>query len=142
MPLKNYDSKAVAMVFLGIPISGLAEDTFVTVDRNEDSFNLTIGADGEGARSKSNNKSGTVTFRTLQTADCNDFLTAAIVADEASSSGVSIGPLLVKDNSGRSLYTAEKAWIRKPPQAAYARGIEVREWVVETDALIMGVAGN
>lgn len=142
MPLKNYNSKDVSMIFAGIPITGLAEDTFLSVDRNEDSYALTVGADGEGARSKSNNKSGRVTFTVMQTADCNDLLSALVAADEASSNGVGIGPLLIKDLSGRSLHTAEKAWIIKPATAGYARGIETREWVVETDVLVTLPAGN
>lgn len=140
--LKVYDAKAVSMIFAGIPISGLAEDTFVNVVRNEDSFSLMVGADGEATRAKTNNRSGRVTFTVQQSSDSNDLLSALHVADEISSAGDGIGPLLIKDLSGRTLITAEKAWIVKPPDTGFGRDVATREWVVETDALVMVVAGN
>lgn len=140
--LKTYDSKSVMMVFAGIPITGLAEDTFVNVVRNEESFALMVGADGEGARAKTNNRSGRVTFTVMQTSDCNDQLSALHILDENSSNGDGIGPLLIKDNSGRTLITAEKAWIVKTPDAALGKNIQTREWVIESHALVMALGGN
>ena len=140
--LKTYDSKAVAMIFAGIPISGLAEDSFVNVAQNEDSFTLTVGADGEGARAKTNNRSARVTFTVLQTSACNDLLAALHLADLASPNGDGIGPLLIKDTSGRTLVTAEKAWIIKSPDVQLGKNINTRDWVIETHAIAIFAGGN
>ncbi len=142
MGLKTYDANEVALIMAGSPISGLADGTFVTVAQNEDSFSLVIGSDGEGARSKNNNESAIVTFTLLQTSESNAVLAALHNLDIASANGDGIGPLLVKDNSGVSLYTAEKAWIRKPPDAEFGREVGSREWVIETHKLINLTAGN
>jgi hypothetical protein len=142
MPLRTYDAAQVAMVFAGIPLSGLADGTFVTIEQNSDSFALVVGADGEACRSKTNNRSGKVTFRLLQSSQANDLLSALHNVDIDSPSGDGIGPLLVKDNSGRTLVTAEKAWIMKQPSAAFARDTETREWVIETDRLAGFHGGN
>ncbi len=142
MGLKTYDPNEVSLIFAGAPISGFADGTFVSVDQNEDSFSLVVGSDGEGARSKNNNRSATLTFTLLQTSESNAFLAAAHNADILSANGDGIGPVLVKDGSGNSLYTADKAWVRKPPTAEFGREVGSREWVLETHDLVNVTAGN
>lgn len=140
--LRTYDAGQVSMVFAGIIISGLADGTFVKIAQNTDSFALKIGADGEGARSKTNDRSGKVTFTVMQSSESNDLLSALHNVDIDSPSGDGIGPLLVKDNSGRTLAVAEKAWIVKQPDSEFARDISMREWVIETNALESFFGGN
>jgi len=76
----------------------------------------------------------------LQTSASNDALSALMALDEASGDGV--GPLLLKDLSGRSLYSAETCWLEKPADGEYARDISDREWGVKTDKLNVLVGGN
>ncbi len=142
MGLKTYDAKEVALIFAGFPISGFADGAFVTVDQTEDSFSLVVGSDGEGARSKNNNRSATITFTLLQTSESNAFLAASHNIDIRSPNGDGIGPVFVKDNSGNSLYTADKAWVRKPPAAEFGREVGSREWTIESHELINVTAGN
>jgi len=82
MALKTYDPAQVTIIFAGIPISGFAEGTFVSVERNEDSWALQVGADGEATRAKSNNKSGRVTLTLIQSSFSNDALSAVMAVDE------------------------------------------------------------
>ena len=62
MALKTYDPKQISVIVGGAIISGFADGEFVTTERNEDAFTLNVGADGEGGRVKSNNKSGRITL--------------------------------------------------------------------------------
>jgi len=142
MALYTYDPSQVAIIFAGIPVSGFADGTFVNVEQNEDSFTLQVGTDGEACRSKTNNKSGRVTFTLGQWSSSNALLSALHNLDVNTPNGDGIGPLLVKDNSGTSLYAAEKAWIVRPPAAAFSREAESREWIVETADLIQNHGGN
>lgn len=135
MALHTYDPAQLAIVFAGIPVDGFADGTFLSVEQNEDSFSLQVGTDGEGCRSKSNNRSGRVTFTLGQWSKTNDLLSAVHQVDINSPNGDGIGPLLIKDMSGTSIYAAEKAWIVKPPAAAFGREAESREWVIETNDL-------
>ena len=57
MAVSTYNPDEVAIVFAGIPISGFADGTFLSVEQNEDSFTMQVGTDGEACRSKSNNRS-------------------------------------------------------------------------------------
>jgi len=137
---KTYNPAQVAVIFNGHQISGYADGSFVTVARDEDAFSLVVGSSGEGVRSKSNNKSGTITVTLLQSSGSNAFLSGFAELDELSGGGQ--GPLLVKDNSGDSLHVCESAWIQKVPDAEYSREAGSREWVFRTDSLISHVGGN
>lgn len=140
MAVKTYDPKQVILIVGGFQITGYAEGTFVNIARREDAFTLHVGSDGEGVRSKSNNRSGTVTFHLLQSSHSNDILSAFAKADELTNAG--IFPLMVKDGSGSSLYMAQSAWIKKIADSEFGKEAGAREWGLETDNLEAFVGGN
>lgn len=140
MAVKTYDPKQIILIVGGNQMSGFADGTFITVERIEDAFSMQVGVDGEGTRSKSNNRSGRVTFSLMQSSDSNQVLSALALADDVSNAGAV--PLMVKDNNGDSLYIAETAWIKKVADSPFAREAGPREWVMETDVLVANVAGN
>lgn len=140
MTMRNYRAEDVAMVFFGIPITGLADGTFVKVSMNEDAFKLTMGTDGDSCRSATKNGSGRVEFTLGQWSRTNDLLSTVHTVDKLTGDGV--GPFLQKDNSGSSLYAAENAWIVKSPEAENAREPTKRVWVIESDHMVMHVGGN
>lgn len=138
--LTTYNAAEVSMIFSGIPISGLADGTFVSVEQNEDSFAVTVGSDGESVRTATNNRSGRVTFTLLQSSLSNDLLSALHNADKLTGDG--IGPLLLKDNSGRTVIEAAKSWVVRSPTAEFAREASSREWIIETADLVQFHGGN
>lgn len=141
MSVKTYNPKEVTVSFGGNVLTGYAEGTAVTVEYNEDAWTLQVGVDGEGTRSKSNNRSGRVTLSLMQSSLSNAILTAIAEADRLSNSGAL--PLLVKDNSSRgSQHMAETAWIVRVPSAEYAIEAGPREWVFETDTMVTVLDGN
>jgi len=140
MGLSTYDPKQVVVIIGGHIVSGYADGTFVNVERNEDSFALTVGSDGDACRSNNQNRSGRITLTLGQWSESNTFLSALVSADELSGNGVV--PALVKDNSGTSLHTAENAWVVKPATSANDRAPQTREWIVETDLLITAPGSN
>ncbi len=140
MAVKTYNPADVALVVAGVPISGYADGSFIVVSRDNPSFTNGTGSDGEGWRAKSNDRSGTCTITLLQTSEGNDALSALVALDELSGAG--IGPLLVKDNSGRSVYSAETCWVEKPADAEFAREQSDREWVIKTDSLNTFAGGH
>ena len=142
MTMHTYSADEVIITFGPIILSGLADGTFVTVEQNEDSFTLMVGSDGDACRSKSNNRSGRVTCTLLQSSGVNDLLSAIHNLDINSTGGDGINPILVKDNSGRTLHVAEKAWITKPASSSFARETESREWVFESDNMQHFIGGN
>ncbi|KKN04674.1 hypothetical protein LCGC14_1095070 [marine sediment metagenome] len=141
MSVRVYDPKSIIISVGTFVVEGFADGTFVTVERNEDSFSVQVGSDGEAARSKSNNRSGRITIQILQSSPSNDLLSALHALDENSPSGDGIVPSIVKDLNGTSLYTAQHSWIVKGPSAEHGREATAREWVIETDDLTAAYGG-
>ena len=137
---KTYNPKKVAIIAGGFGISGFAEGEFITISMDEDQWELKVGTDGEGTRAKSNNYAATVKLMLMQSSDSNAILQAFWNSDRLSDGG--LFPLLVKDNSGKSLYAADQAWIQKQPEAKFAKGVESREWTIRTDNLTPFEGGN
>lgn len=140
MSVKSYNPADVTVIVAGIPVSGFADGTFITAARDNPMYTKGSGADGEGWRAKSNDMTGTITLTLLQTSLSNDALSALAAVDAASGDGV--GPFLLKDNSGRTLISAETCWVAKVADVEFAREVSNREWEIHTDSLNMFVGGN
>ena len=140
--LRTYYPNEVSLIAVGLPISGFAPGTFISIERNEDAFSLQIGSDGEGVRTRTNNFSGRITFTLQQSSALNDALSAIHNIDTRSPSGDGVLPSMIKDNSGRTLAAAETSWIVKHPTTEFGNEATDREWVIESDNLNMQVGGN
>lgn len=138
--LKTYDPKLVVLTVGGVPISGYADGTAITVERSNDMYTKTSGNDGIVSRAKSNDKSGTVTVTLAQTSSSNDVLSGFHKQDELSNTGVKV--INCKDVSGRSTFFSGLAWIRKYPNSEFAKEISNREWVIDCDNLDIFVGGH
>lgn len=125
----TFDAAQVTVSFNGILLYGYAPGEFLTIERDENMFNKVIGAAGEGARAKTNNKGGMVTLRLLQTSDANDLLSALALADENLNTGS--GVLMIRDNSGTLICVCDDAWIQKLPTINFGTEITTKEWVFE-----------
>ena len=136
----TYDPKQILASFAGVPIVGFAEGTFLVVSRGADAFTVHVGSDGEGARTKSNDKRGTIKFTLMQSSPSNDHFSAMAVADEKANAGVA--PFFAADRSGRSLHGATNAWVKKVPDGEYANTLGNRDWVLETENLENFIGGS
>lgn len=129
MSVKTFDPSLVTVVVNGIPIQGYADGTGVKVARADDAFKKTVGMDSSVTRTKSADKSGTVEITLAQTSLSNPILSAIATIDEAQNGG--IVKVAVSDLSGTSLYSADKAWIRKQPDAEFGKTASNRTWIFD-----------
>lgn len=136
----QYDPASVTVVFAGKILDGYADGTFVSIERNSDSWALKVGADGKGTRVRTNDRSGKVTLTLMQSSAANDILSGLASADELT--GKAAAPLLVRDGSGRTVAAAATAWIVKPAPAEFSKEASTRAWVFETDILTPFIGGN
>lgn len=136
----QFDPKLFTVIIAGKIITGFADDDFIEVERDEDMWTKKVGVDGEVTRAKSNNKSGKVTIRLMQSSMSNDDLSTLALLDEAANTGA--GALLCKDTSGRSVFASDSAWVKKFPKAGYKKGVNIMEWVIDTGVLNVYVGGN
>ena len=139
--MKTYDFKEVAVIIGGRIMSGFDEgDDVIMIGFDNDHWTTQVGADGEVTRSKGNNHTGTLTIKLKQTSESNDILNGFYQSDRLANSGKF--PILIKDNSGSSLYIAEEAWIKKAPGAGFGANAGAREWVISIANLVANTGGN
>ncbi len=127
----TYKVHEVAVVFDGIPISGFAEGSVITIEQSEEGWSMQVGADGFVTRSGSANRTGTATITLMQTSDSNRYLASKY--KDSIDNGAPPCPFMVKEKtgSGKLLFTASEAWVRGYPSAAYDKEAGPREWIID-----------
>lgn len=142
MAVKTYDPSNVSMLFGPIPMKGFAQDAAITVEHDEDDWTLVTGVDGEGTRSKTSNRSATITVALMQSSETNALLSAERELDLNTPNGTGGKALIIKDGSGTTVFSCATAWIQKAPTAELNREATTREWVFRTDSLVALHGGN
>jgi hypothetical protein len=137
MAVKTYDPKQVAIYFGPVVISGWVT---ASVSYEDDSFEHTSGVDGEEMRTKKNDGRATLTLGLVQSSDSNDYLSGIAAADRLTNSGVL--PLIIKDNSGRSLVESESAWVKKMPDFRREASPQPIEWMLSLSNAIVFHGGH
>ena len=144
MAFNVYDPASVTITLGGHSVTGFADGSFVSVSQTENSFEVQVGSDGETVRSRSNNRSGTVTITLVHTSASNDFLRSLHSLDIAArsrevginSEGAGIRSFQIKDLNGNTLISANSTWISKYPDVEFDRESTSREWELTTDKLV------
>jgi len=131
--MATYDPKDLSVIVGGIPITGFAPGSFVTITYDEDSWALSVGPDGEAVRSKSNVKSATVELSLMHGAIANQVLSGFRVADEATNAG--LVPLQILDRGTGTLHSAEAAWVQKQPDMDYQPEAQPIGWTLRTASM-------
>lgn len=136
----QYNPQRVLLTWRGIPFTMFMDGTFITAERAEDGYSMSVGATGDVTRVRSLNRTGSVTCVLQAASPTNDMLSQAALLDEALDTG--FGPLLLKDlNSGGTLIQSSVAWVRKLPSVEFATEGSGREWVLDCHELLMNVSG-
>ncbi len=129
--MKTYDPKQYDIVFAGISLNeGLADGTFLTVAPDTPAFSKKVGVDGEVTRSRSHDRSATVTFTCMQTSDVNDRLSAVLNADRDAANGSGVGTFFVQDRAGTTVGESP-GYIADGPDLVLGGEAETREWTLE-----------
>lgn len=138
----TYDPALVVVTWGELRLEGFTDGTAIKVERAEDRYSTKVGLDGEGARTRNNNRSGTVEVTLLQTSLTNGELSTKAQLDDDSAIPLPPQPLTVKDLNGFSLHHAANAWIQKTPASEYAKEAGDRTWVFGTASLRNYDGGN
>ena len=137
---KDYDPKKVVLTIGGHPVEGYADGTFITVSRNNQMWTLQSGASGETARSKSNDRSGTVEIVLMQTSVSNDVLSTKVKDDDLNNSGKFV--LGIDDEHGKTVIAGLESWVQQQPSTEFAKELSERTWIIETGDLEMFIGGT
>jgi len=144
MAFAIYDSTEVTVVAMGIPIDaigGYGEDEFVKVEWDEEGFKKKTGTDGHVTRSKTNNRGAKITLTLMQSSKANLALSALYNLDKKAKNGAGVGPFLMVDRQGLTVYAASKCWIAKCPDPSMGKLASERVWQLEC-ADLEGVDGG
>lgn len=137
------DPDQVNLVIGAIVIdSGFADGSQIKIEAAGDSFKLKKGIRGDVARSKTNDRTGTITFRLMASSPFNAVLSAQHNNDVAKPNGAGVVAAMVQDKNGASLDVASKAWLRKIPPQDYAEEDTPVEWVLDCADLKRMIGGN
>lgn len=135
----TYDPRKVVVIFGNNTVTGFAEDEMVTIAPHGEGMQLFSGADGGVARSIDPDHTFEVTMHLASSSKSNTDFSNAYNRDRQTGHGIQ--PLLIKDLSGQTLFSASQAWVANFPEATRGRTIETQDWVIQTgnvDAPIIG----
>lgn len=137
--VETHDPADIILTVDGKIISDFPKGSFLTVERDEDSFSFQPNVDGGGTRSMNRNRAGKFTFQLARNSRSNDILSTLALIDEQTGAGTF--SVLVSDNRGTSKHGCESGWVVKPAAAEYADEATPREWVIQTDNLVTFIGG-
>ena len=143
MALPVYSSLDVQVSWNGVPIDGLAPDSFVTFSRNSDLTDEEVGADGLLSISALPDKTGTCTISLQQASQSNLILSGVLLQQE--DSGLFIrGDLTIADPSGSVLALLHGAHLKKAPEVVLGSSAtgKTRDWVFFCEKLKFTSAPN
>lgn len=147
--MASYDPKAMIIKLNGEDVYGFAEGDMVTVERNEEFFNIHQGTQGEISRAFIRNNSYRITIRLQHTSPFIQRLENYKTADSL----LKVPPVMVFqviDPSSYEQLFAAQCWIQADPSRNWGNEIGVREYQLfaafgvtapNTPSALLNVAG-
>jgi len=138
--MDTHDPASMVFTVGGNVITGFMDGTYLTVERLEDTYTLHVGADGEVARVRNRNKSGSFTFTLQQTSTSNQILSALTTLDEQT--GVPAGASYLRDLLGTTILGGDESYVLKLASSGFGKEMQGREWTVVVPRLDGVVGGS
>lgn len=129
-----HDARACIVTLAGIVIRDGLADEFFTIERPE-AYTWKASVSGGGTRSATNDDGATVKLKLMRGSPHNSELEALLALDRATPGGAGVGSFSAQDANGEELYKADKAWIEKPADSAFAKEDTEREWTIRVSGL-------
>lgn len=120
MAIASYDAKSVSVIVDGVYITGFAEGSFVEAEKMEDTFQTSVGAQGDVGISEVNNPIGTITVTLQQTSPSVAYLNRLAASKR-------IVPVwVISNNTPREKIGGTQARVLRPAQSTFSNAIESR----------------
>lgn len=136
----NYNPDEVHVLAWGIPLTGMADGTFVNISKDVMPFSAKRTADGTVSRLYNSDQTYTVTLTLHNGSDSNNTLTRLWQLDEITQRGKF--PLMVKDLSGSDLFFSTNTWIEQVPEVIKSSSVDTRVWVLRSSFAVINIGGN
>ncbi|WP_128102788.1 phage protein [Paenibacillus sp. DCT19] len=117
----TYDAMSVTITVDGVYLTGFSED-MVEVEKDEDNYDVKVGAQGDTVRTKVNNPLGTCTITLLPTSPQVTYL------DGLANSGKLVPVTIINAGPPKETITCTEAFVKKPAARTYGNEAEDREY--------------
>ena len=139
--VKTYDPKKLFISLGSHVVTGYAEGSFISIEPGDDGTTKKVGCDGEVVRSISPDRTTKVKLTLLLSSPTVAWCQQQYIKDIETREGTF--PVLIRDLIGGLVYSAEDAWIVKPPVREFDRQAPNREIEIDTaDAIWEGERWN
>ena len=128
--VRTYNPKEVTIACGSHIVTGIADDSFVSIEANGDGITKKIGCDGEIVRAVSPDNTYKLKISLLQTSDSNAFFSNMFDVDRETGEGMF--PVLIKDLKGGLVFSTEAAWVIKRSSVTRGKDANNREWEIDT----------
>ncbi len=125
----------------GAIFDGFGASTVLAITQ-EPIFTKVVSGDGRVTRSKTLDRSATISITVMSSSMANDFMTALANVDLLGKNGAGVVPFLATDGSGRAVYEASKAWISAWPDVDVQREATEYTWTIECSKLVRYDGGS
>jgi hypothetical protein len=140
MSIANYCPDDVNCLAFGIPLSGFADGTFISITKDKVPFGTIETADGQVARLFTNSQTYTITLVLHRGSPSNDVLTKLWQLDELTQKAKF--PLFIKDLSGSDLFFSTTTWIEGLPNMSQSASFDTRTWVLRSSQAVVNFGSN
>lgn len=124
--LIDFVPEDVVISWGGVPITGFASDTFVSISRNAANTNQVVGADGTVGITKVSDRTAMIELTLLQNATSNRFL--ALTQRNQDLGKVQRANMTIVDPSGGAFVVAFMAHIVEPAEVSFGADSQERTW--------------
>ena len=121
----SYDAKDVSVIVGGVYLTGFADGTFVSYEKTEDNYAISVGAQGDPARAKVNNPLGTITVTVQQTSPQVSYL------NNLARSGKIIEARVIHKGSNTEKVGGTQCFILKEAAGEFSNEISSREFTIQ-----------
>lgn len=121
---RTYDPREVTVTVDGRVLTGVADGTFVSTEKEEDLWEHYVGAQGEVARSRNAHPIGTITVTLETTSPSNAHLNAL-----ARSQDTFAAKVVDRQNNNITIGGSD-CWIQKPADLEFGGEVTEVEWTI------------
>lgn len=140
MSVKTFDPNQVTVIAGDNIISGFADDVFITIDRVDETYDVSRDVHGKDTlRVKKNNNDATVTLTLSQDSESNDVFSNFYIAGRFGLPDKFT--LMITDNKNKTQFKSQEAWVQQVPSTTMANTFQNRAWVIMASNLDYNLAG-
>lgn len=139
----TYSPSDISITFAGVPIEGFSSDNVVRINRIDPVYTSKRAMDGSVAVTKQKYSKWQVSIFLSQSSQSNDLLNGVQkLLFSADIKELQYLPLIIKDNSGTTMFFAKDVWIEQLPELEFGQSLATREWVFMCNDVECIIGGN